>query len=82
MHSQATETTIGMDTAIVADHRVAVRGPAVAEDFTVPPTLAGMFGLTERLAGHAPALVVAEPTGMTWLAVGTRHRPRAATSRW
>ena len=69
MHSQATETTIGIDTAIVADHCVAVRG-ATRQDFTVAPTLAGMARLTERLAGHAPALVVAEPTGMTWLAVG------------
>lgn len=75
MHSQATETTIGIDTAIVADHRVAVRG-ATPEDFAVPPTLAGMARLTERLAEHAPALVVAEPTGMTWLAVG--HAAQAA----
>ena len=76
MHSQATETTIGIDTAIVADHRVAVRGTATPEDFAVPPTLAGMARLIERLAEHAPALVVAEPTGMTWLAVG--HAVRAA----
>jgi len=69
MHSQATETAIGIDTAVVADHRVAVRGSA-PEDFAVPPTLAGMARLTARLAEHAPALVVAEPTGMTWLAVG------------
>jgi transposase len=70
MHSKATDTTIGIDTAVVADHRVAIRGTHHAEDFSVPPTLAGMTLLTERLAGHAPALVVAEPTGMTWLAVG------------
>jgi len=75
MHSRASETTIGIDTAIVADHRVAVRG-ATSEDFAVPPTLAGMTRLAERLAAHAPALVVAEPTGMTWLAVG--HAVRAA----
>ncbi len=75
MQSQATEATIGIDTAIVADHRVAVRG-ATPEDFAVPPTLAGMARLTARLAEHAPALVVAEPTGMTWLAVG--HAVRAA----
>ena len=75
MHSKASETTIGIDTAIVADHRVAVRG-ATPEDFAVPPTLAGMARLTARLAAHAPALVVAEPTGMTWLAVG--HAVRAA----
>jgi transposase len=70
MHPQVTETTIGIDTAVVADHRVAVRGAATAENFTVSPTLAGMARLTERLAAHAPALVVSEPTGMTWLAVG------------
>jgi transposase len=75
MHSKATDITIGIDTAIVADHRVAVRGTA-PEDFAVPPTLAGMTQLTERLAAHAPALVVAEPTGMTWLAVG--HAAQAA----
>jgi transposase len=76
MHSQATETRIGIDTAVVADHRVAVRSTAPAEDFAVPPTLAGMAMLTRRLAEHAPALAVAEPTGMTWLAVG--HAVRAA----
>jgi transposase len=70
MHSKATDTTIGIDTAVVADHRVAIRGTHPAEDFAVPPTLAGMTMLTERLAGHAPALAVAEPTGMAWLAVG------------
>jgi transposase len=75
MQSQVTETTIGIDTAVVADHRVAVRGSA-REDFAVPPTLAGMTTLTARLAEYAPALVVAEPTGMTWLAVG--HAVQAA----
>jgi transposase len=75
MHSQITETVIGIDTAVVADHRVAVRGSA-PEDVAVPPTLAGMARLTARLAEHAPALVVAEPTGMTWLAVG--HAAQAA----
>ena len=75
MHSQVTETTIGIDTAVVAAHRVAVRGSA-RDDFAVPPTLAGMAMLTARLAEHAPALVVAEPTGMTWLAVG--HAAQAA----
>jgi hypothetical protein len=65
MQSQVRETTIGIDTAVVADHRVAVRGSA-REDFAVPPTLAGMTTLTARLAEYAPALVVAEPTGMTW----------------
>jgi hypothetical protein len=55
MQSQITETTIGIDTAVVADHRVAVRGGA-SEDFAVPPTLASMTTLTARLAEYAPAL--------------------------
>lgn len=75
MHSKTIDTTIGIDTAVVADHRVAVRG-ARPEDFAVAPTLAGMSLLTRRLAEHAPGLVVVEPTGMTWLAVG--HAVQAA----
>lgn len=63
MHFKATDPTVGIDTAVVAQHRVAVRGTHVARDFAVPPTLAGMQMLTRRLAEHAPALVVAEPTG-------------------
>ena len=67
----ATETngsvSIGIDAAVVAAHQVAVRGPGIAEDFRVPPTLAGMTALTERLRPYAGALVVAEPTGGSWL---------------
>lgn len=59
--------TIGVDAAIVADHQVAVRGDGIREDFKVAPTLAGMAKLTERLSGYGGALVVAEPTGGTWL---------------
>jgi transposase len=59
--------SIGIDAAVVAAHQVAVRGEAVNEDFKVPPTLAGMKTLTERLAPYAGSLVVAEPTGGTWL---------------
>jgi transposase len=59
--------TIGVDAAIVADHQVAVRGDEIREDFRVAPTLSGMAKLTERLSPFAGALVIAEPTGGTWL---------------
>lgn len=59
--------TIGIDAAVVADHQVAVRGDGIREDFRVPPTLAGMAKLTERLSRYAGALVIAEPTSGTWL---------------
>jgi transposase len=61
--------TVGVDAAVVANHRVAIR-EVVAEDFSVPPTLAGLEGLTERLSEYPGALVVAEPTAMSWLALG------------
>lgn len=61
------EVRIGIDAAVVADHHIAIRGDGIREDFRVPPTLAGMTKLTERLAPYAGALVVAEPTGGTWL---------------
>jgi transposase len=61
--------SVGIDAAVVANHRVAVRG-SVVEDFSVPPTLAGMGRLAERLRPYAGALVVAEPTAMSWLALG------------
>lgn len=62
--------SIGIDAAIVAAHQVAIRGPGIAEDFRVSPTLAGLARLSERLAPYAGAMVVAEPTGGTWLALG------------
>jgi transposase len=58
---------IGIDAAIVAAHQVAVRGEGVNADFKVPPTLAGMATLTQRLVPLAGSLVVAEPTGGSWL---------------
>ena len=54
--------SIGIDAAVVAPHQVAIRGEGVHEDFKVPPTLAGMKALTERLGRYAGSLVVAEPT--------------------
>jgi hypothetical protein len=59
--------SIGIDAAVVAAHQVAIRGEGVREDFRVPPTLAGMAALTERLRPFAGSLVVAEPTGGSWL---------------
>ena len=59
--------SIGIDAAVVADHRVAIRGLGVRDDFRVPPTLAGMSKSTERLRPHAGAPVVVEPTAGTWL---------------
>lgn len=62
--------SIGLDAAIVAAHQVAIRGPGFREDFKVTSTLAGLARLTEKLAPFAGAMVVAEPTGGTWLALG------------
>ncbi len=69
-------TTIGIDLAVVAPHQIAVRGSDRDETFKVSPTLDGLTELTRRLAPHAPATVVVEPTGMSWLAVG--HAARQA----
>jgi len=59
---------IGIDAAIVANHQIAIRGET-REDFSVPPNLSGLAKLTERLAPYAGSLVVAEPTGMSWLSL-------------
>ena len=49
------KVSIGIDAGVVAAHQVAVRGPGVTEDFRVPPTLAGMAVLVERLRPYAGA---------------------------
>ena len=70
LNGSSTDTrrvSIGIDAAVVAAHQIAIRGEGVCEDFKVPPTLAGMKALTERLRPYAGSLVVAEPTGGTWL---------------
>jgi transposase len=64
---EKTAVSIGIDAAIVAAHQVAIRGEGVKVDFKVPPTLAGMAALTQRLGPYAGSLVVAEPTGGSWL---------------
>jgi len=68
--NHASDISIGLDAAIVASHQVAIRGPDVREDFRVAPTLAGLAKLTERLRPYRGALVVAEPTGGSWVALG------------
>ncbi len=67
IEKQEPVVSIGIDAAVVASHQVAIRGPGIAEDFRVRPTLAGLEELTVRLADWAPAMVVAEPTAGTWL---------------
>ncbi len=68
MESNGSAVAIGIDAAVVANHRVAIRG-AVVDDFGVATTLAGLAQLTERLAARQGSLVVAEPTAMSWLAL-------------
>lgn len=86
---------VGIDAAITANHHVCVRrvgfdGVVEASRFLVPPTLAGLRMLSERLSAYPGVLVVAEPTSMTWLPlavaveqaggrlslVGSRHAAR------
>ena len=67
VENQQPVVSIGIDAAVVASHQVAIRGPGIAEDFRVSPTLAGLEELTVRLSDWAPAMVVAEPTAGTWL---------------
>lgn len=60
--------SIVLDAAIVAAHQLAIRGPGVRDKVT--STLAGLSRMSEKLAPFAGAMVVAEPTGGTWLALG------------
>lgn len=69
MKPERSAVAIGIDAAVVANHRVAIRG-AVVEDFGVPTTLAGLTRLTERLTPHAGTLAVTEATAMSWLSLG------------
>jgi transposase len=73
MRPESSAVAIGIDAAVVANHRVAIRG-AVVEDFGVPTTLAGLARLTERLTPHAGALAVAEATAMSWLSLDVAVR--------
>lgn len=63
---------VGIDAAVVANHHVCVReyradGRVAPTRFHVPPTLAGLNTLRERLAPYPGVVAVAEPTSMTWL---------------
>ena len=56
MHLQPTEVAIGIDAAVVANHRVVVRRPAaghpgeILDDFQAGPTLSGLERLAKRMA--------------------------------
>ena len=86
---------VGIDAAVVADHHVTIRatlsdGQVQLSRFHVPPTIAGLSRLGERLSVFPGVVAVAEPTSMTWLGlhvalqragcdlslVGTRHSAR------
>src|SRR5271166_1918456 len=73
MTIEGSAVAIGIDAAVVANHHIVVRRPQagrsgeVVDDFVAAPTLAGMEGLTKRLAKWPGAMAVAEPTSMTWL---------------
>ena len=63
---------VGIDAAVVAQHEVCIRstdaaGRVEVDRFRVPPTLAGLRSLADRLAVTPGVLAVAEPTSMTWL---------------
>lgn len=63
---------VGIDAAITANHHVCVRevgadGTVTTNRFLVPPTLAGLGLLRQRLGGYGQVLAVAEPTSMSWL---------------
>ena len=80
---------------MVADHHVTIRttttdGQVDLSRFHVPPTIAGLSRLGEKLSTFPGVVAVAEPTSMTWLGlhvalqragcdlslVGTRHSAR------
>ena len=63
---------VGIDAAVTANHHVCVReadadGAVRIRRFRVPPTLAGLARLTERLGEYPGVVAVAEPTSMSWL---------------
>lgn len=70
---------IGIDAAVVAEHHVCVReyradGDGAVTRFHVPPTLAGLDRLGQRLARYPGVVAVAEPTSMTWLGLSIALR--------
>ena len=72
MNLEGSAVAIGIDAAVVAEHRVVIRSlasdaPGMVEQFSAAPTLVGLEALSKRLSGFSGALAVAEPTSMTWL---------------
>jgi transposase len=64
--------TVGVDAAVTANHHVCVRtvhadGRVEVSRLHVAPSVAGLGVLSQRLAGTPGAVVIAEPTSMTWL---------------
>ena len=79
MPLEANPVSVGIDAAVVANHHVVVRRPAMGggettEDFVVAPTLAGMETLTKRLSQWPGVMAVGEPTAMTWLPLSVALR--------
>lgn len=79
----AVRVQVGIDAAVVANHHVTIRitttdGQVQLTRFHVPPTIAGLGQLTQRLAGYPGVVAVAEPTSMTWLALSVALRRAGA----
>lgn len=78
---------VGIDAAVVADHHVTIRqtmadGQVHLSRFHVPPTIAGLSRLTERLGEFPGIVAVAEPTSMTWLGLHVAAQRAGATWPW
>ncbi|WP_281175149.1 IS110 family transposase [Knoellia sinensis] len=74
---------VGIDAAVVANHHVCVRehdadGQPRLTRFHVPPTIAGLRRLGDRLAPYPGGVAVAEPTSMTWLGLSVALRDAGA----
>ena len=74
---------VGIDAAVVADHHVTIRstlldGQVQLSRFHVPPTIAGLARLGERLSCFPGVVAVAEPTSMTWLGLLVALQPCAS----
>jgi transposase len=74
---------VGIDAAVVANHHVCVRehapdGQLRLTRFHVPPTIAGLRRLGERLSPYPGVVAVAEPTSMTWLGLSVALRDAGA----
>lgn len=82
-HPAVARVQVGIDAAVVADHHVTIRETTVEgrlrlTRFHVPPTIAGLSRLSERLAQYPGVVAVAEPTSMTWLGLHVALQGRGA----